>query len=228
MAKRKMKNSRKRRNGGRRQQGLAKQFRLVKSVVDSPMRRDINLQFQVYAVFNQPAGISLYSFSNSLTQVSPTLTQDITASMLASTEFSRYKSDFAYYKFNSIRCSLSNNIFGSSTLASVPPLFYRFTTFIAGAVTADGVGRSDTSTEYKITNLNKNFQSTHKLPKILIGSSGNPIGGTELWMPTDLSLTTSYQLQIGNITNPDFTSASSTFTKLVTMDVICGASESVD
>lgn len=185
------------------------------------MSRDINLQFQVYAVFNQPAGITLYSFSQSLSQVTPTLRQDLGSALLATTEFQRYAADFTLFRWKDIRIMLSNNIMGVSTLTSTPPIFYRVAPYVSGTVTADGVGRSDNAIEYKITNFGSLFESRHPFPSLLVGSSGNIIGGKDTYLPCNLSLTTGMELQIGNITNPDFTSASSVAVKIISIDVVC-------
>lgn len=189
--------------------------------MDAPMARDINLQFQVFAVFNQPAGLTMYSFSSSTSQVTPTLRQDLGGALIASTEFQRYAADFAFYKWKSVAITLSNNTFGSSVMVSSPPLFYRVAPYITGTVTADGVGRSDNAVEYKVTNLSRQYTSMHSFPSSFFGVSGNIIGGSDTYVPTNLNITTGLELQIGNITNPDFTGAASAFLKLVSIDVVC-------
>ncbi len=100
-------------------------------------------------------------------------------------------------------------------------MFYRVAPYITGTVTADGVGRSDNSVEYKITNMVNQLVSTHPLPAALYGVSGNIVGGSSSWLPTNLNISTQLELQIGNIVNPDFTGAASLFVKIVTLDVIC-------
>lgn len=183
-------------------------------------RAEINLQYQVYAVWNSSISTAFYTFSPSLTQVSPTLIQDPITGVIGGSEFAKYKADFAYYKLSTFKMMLSNNVFSSSVLTSAPPLYYRIAPRLAGTVTADGVARSDASMQYKITNLGTTRSTTFILPPMLIGTSSNVVGGSMVLIPTDLSVTTNFELHIGYLSSPEFTSAASVAVKLVTLDVV--------
>lgn len=198
----------------------ASSLQVSRPLSSKSFRAEVNLQYQVYAVWNSTISTGFYSFSSSLNQVNPTLIQDPITGVVGGSEFARYKTDFAYYKLGSFKILLSNNVFSSSVLTSAPPIYYRMAPRISGTVTADGVARSDASMQYKITNLGNTRSTRFLLPPLLIGSSSNVVGGSSVLIPTDLSMTTNFELHIGYLSAPEFASASSVAVKLVTIDVV--------
>lgn len=213
MKKRNNKNNQKRKT-------KASSLQITRPLNSKSFRAEINLQYQVYAVYNSSITTGFYTFSPSLTQVSPTLLQDPITGVVGGSEFARYKSDFAYYKLSSFKILLSNNVFSSSVLTSAPPLYYRIAPRLAGTVTADGVARSDASMQYKVTNFGTTKGTNFILPPLLIGASSNVVGGSMVLIPSDLSISTSFELHIGYLSQPEFTSAASVAVKLVTLDVV--------
>lgn len=195
------------------------QLRLMKPVIFNQTVRDINLQFQVYAVYNYTASVTMYSFSSSLSQVTPSITQNILTAFYSSTEFTDLRSNYAYYCIRSIAVTSSNNIYSSNTLSSAPPLFYRVTVAQTTAV-PDDVARSDSSVETRLTNFGSLRTSLHPLPQLLLGSSGTPVAGSSAWIPSLTSLSTGLlNLQIGYVTTPDFVGAASAYVKIMSLDV---------
>ncbi len=187
-----------------------------------PVSVDVNLQFQIYAVFNYTASVNLYSFSSSLTQTLPTSQQNITSVFLNSTEFQKYRDLYDFYKIRSYSVILSNNVFNNNDLVSAPPLFVRLSTQLSGTPTIEGIARSDTSFEYKITNFAAPKQFTYKIPSTVLGANSNIIAGSSVWCATDSVADPLFFLQMGYITPPDFatTLTSSRAVKLVTVDLV--------
>jgi hypothetical protein len=196
------------------------QLKLYKPVISATTIRDINVQFVLYAIFNYTASLTMYSFSSSTSQTSPSLTQNILSAFQSSPEFTDLRDNYGFYAIDSLSICTSNNIFSSAVLASAPPIFYRVTVAQTTA-TPEEVARSDTSVEARITNFSSMRTSVHPLPPLLLGSGGNPVAGRMVWLPSFTSSSTGLlNLQIGYITTPDFVGASSSAVKIMSIDVI--------
>lgn len=218
-------NNNKNNNNGKVRSRQPKQLILVKSIVSSPVKVDLNMQFVVHAVYNYTASLTMYSFSASLGQTSPTIQQNLTVAMLATTEFTKYRDLYDFYKVIAYDVIVSNSVMGSVDLVSAPPLFTRIATQISGSTNADAVARSDTAVEYKLTNYSAPTAGKYILPDLLVGANSNYIGGRNAWVSTGSTVDPSIFLQIGYIAPPSFatTLAASRSIQICTIDVIAKA-----
>jgi hypothetical protein len=144
--------------------------------------RDINLQTQIFARYETNGTGATYSFSSSAAQ----LGIDIITQLIASSEFTDLQDQFAIYKIEGVRATLSSSMSpGVTAFQALPPAFFAMNYGHSGSVSVTNIAKSDTALEFKLNALGSQKQSLSVgLPPMLFGANGYPILGTSVWFST--------------------------------------------
>jgi len=158
----------------------------IRSLVAAQTTRKLNTQFVVYAVQNGVTNQSFYSLSNSVSQITPTLKQDILADMLATSEFANLKNQFNFIQIRGVTLVASGTLFQNSNVTDLPPLFAMISMGFNGTFSSSGVAASDSAMEIKLNSTaNYGIACKYLFPDAIFGVNGYPVGGKGIWIGTN-------------------------------------------
>jgi len=183
----------------------------IRSLVSAQTNRKINTQYTVYGVQNGVTNQSFYSLSGSTSQIAPTLKEDLLADFLLSSEFQSLKSQFNFCKITSVSLVATGTLFQNSNVTDLPPLFVMVSGGFSGSFAANSVALSDSALEVKLSSANNyGICIKYKMPKVLIGVNGYPIGGSDVWIGTNaLASTGAITAGIGYLNPPTWAAGAS-------------------
>jgi hypothetical protein len=189
-----------------------------------PLKKRINLQYSIYAVYSYPSSTSFYSFSNSTSQTLPTFVQNLFADYVTSTEYTAFAAQYAFQKISGVEMKISPSFLNSSAIIDAPSAFLNMTNLTStSSLTQSGVARSDNSIEVKLTNQSLDSQVVYfQFPGVYIGSAGTPQFGSDAWLTTRTATSDSLlYLLLGSYAGPQFTSlAATTVNRVAIIDVV--------
>lgn len=190
------------------------------AIVDRGLRKRVNLQYPVYANYNSSSATAFYSFTASTSGA--VLYRDLYNDVLSSPEYTNYISQYNYVKINGIELSSVPSFTNSTSITDLPPIFFNLLAGVAsGPSNYYAVARADNSMEVKMNSQGdrptvRNF----RFPSILTGLGGYPLGGTQMWIPSNGLAAAAYQyLVLGYLTPPAFTVAANTAIRVGVVDV---------
>ena len=199
-------------------------FRTNRSIIGKTVRRQVNLQYSVYAVYNYTASQTFYSFSPSLTQGTSLNYANILNDCFVSPEFIAFANQYSLCRIQAVSLKPVNSCF-NSTASDLPP-FYLAPAVLntPTSLTVSNVARGDNALENKVTSTqNITAMVTYRLPAFISGANGYPIAGSSTWMGcATVSSTGGLYLTLGYLSPPQYPStvAASVQSRVCTVDVV--------
>jgi hypothetical protein len=188
-----------------------------------PIRKFINLQYSIYAVYNNTSSTSFYSFNSSTSQSVPTFLQNIYADFITSTEYLAYVNQYAFMKIGGLELKISPSFLNSTAIIDAPSAFLNVTNLLStSSITQGGIARSDNSIEIKLTNRDMDGQSVYfSFPGTYVGSQGTAQFGTDVWLTTRAATSDSLlYMALGSYAGPQFSVAANTVNRVAIIDVV--------
>jgi hypothetical protein len=183
------------------------------------MRKQINLQFPIYAVNVPTFGFSGYSFLGNSTQSSSTFNIELIGPTLASPEYMKFIENYQFVCLRgvSFRVQPATN-YSQSNLGGISPIFIKAG---VGTLPNNFISTAYADDAFEITSNMQPALVNYTFPPVLQGGSTYLVGGSGLWMSNG-SLTANgvLNLLLGYIRPPHFENpAVAYYTQVFSVDV---------
>lgn len=171
------------------------------------VNRKVNINYSVYAFYNNLAGTQFYTFNSSNVQSLATIYTNTYADLLVNTEFTTLIGQYNVYRIKGVAIKASTSFLSSVNLLDAPPVFLDMGIFAStSTLTSLAAARSDNAMEVKINNLGDETQVLYySMPPLVSGVSGTPMMGSSVWIGTTAgSSSGSFYLTLGSLASPSF------------------------
>jgi len=184
-----------------------------------PLRKQINLQFPIYAINVPTYGLAGYSFLGNNTQSSPTFNIELIGQMLSSPEYAKCIENYNFVQIRgaSFRVNPASN-YSQSNLGGISPIFLKIG---AGTLPNNYVSTAYADDAMEISASQQPALVNYVFPGVLHGGSGYLVGGSQLWMTNgSVSGNGVLNLLMGYLRSPFFENpASAYYTQVYSVDV---------
>jgi hypothetical protein len=217
------KNKNGKRNGNRKQKARnnnASMFALQRySLVNNPVKKAINIQVPIFAC-NCSDGTLAYSFFGTTSSGSLSRSVDLITNLIASREYTDLVRAFQFVRLPGYRIRFVPTSTGSDGRIVDMPAFY-LTPFVGNqATTVTTAAYSDIAMECMPSNMARPNERYYSLPPVAIGSSGYPIGGSQIYIQsTAFAANANLFLLLGYLNTAQWTTGSS-FAKVGVVDIV--------
>jgi hypothetical protein len=183
-----------------------------------PTRKAINLQYSLYAC-NCSDGTIAYSFFGTASSGSLSYKNDIINDMIASREYLDMAKAYALLRVLGFRIRVVPSGTGADGRIFDTPSCFVAPFIGTQTISYTTAAYSDTSIEVMLSGMARAYERYYRIPPLLIGSSGYPVGGSTTYIATNQYATNAnFYVIIGALSGPQF-STGSMFTKVAVVDI---------
>lgn len=187
--------------------------------MSEPLRKQINLQFPIFAVNVPTYSFTGYSFLGNNTQSSPTFNVELIGQLLSNPEYLKMVANYQFVQLRgvSFRVQPSTN-YSQANLGGISPVFLKIG---AGGLPNNFVSTAYADDAFEVSSNMQPALINYTLPSVLQGGNTYLVGGSGLWM-TNGSLTANgvLNLLMGYLRAPFFENpATAYYTQVYSVDV---------